>query len=104
MTSERRPKETINGRLKVPGGKESKGTRKGTRRRARRDAKKGSKRDREKGREEGLEKGVLVGKIHLVEQLLDEVPTTGESLVNRSTEELTALLADLQQRLRSRGH
>lgn len=58
----------------------------------------------EKGREEGMEKGVLVGKISLLEQLLGDVPTDAERLVNRSTKELTTLIVDLQERLRSRGH
>jgi flagellar biosynthesis/type III secretory pathway protein FliH len=61
----------------------------------------------EKGREEGiqlgLEKGVLVGKVHLLQQLLSEEPTPAEELLERPLEELNSLISQLQERLRSRG-
>ncbi len=61
----------------------------------------------EKGREEGIEKGreegVLIGKIQVLEQLLDEPPTPTAHLSQRSVAELDTLLAQLQQRLRDRG-
>jgi len=65
----------------------------------------------EKGREEGVqiglekgrEQGALIGKIQLLEQLLGQAPTPTERLAERSLEELQSLLAELQERLRSRG-
>ncbi len=57
----------------------------------------------QKGREEGRLQGVLIGKIQLLEQLLGEPPTPAEELLHRSLQELNALLARLQERLRGRG-
>lgn len=53
-------------------------------------------------RQEGLEIGSLAGKIQLLQQLLGEESSSTESLLERPTDELSKLLADLQQRLRSR--
>jgi flagellar biosynthesis/type III secretory pathway protein FliH len=58
---------------------------------------------RVEGREEGRQEGALAGKIQLLEQLLGEESTSTESLLNRTPEELSARLSDLQQQLRSRG-
>ena len=58
---------------------------------------------REEGREVGCEVGLLAGKIQLIQQLLDEESSSTESLLNSSTEELSSMLSNLQQRLRSRG-
>ena len=58
---------------------------------------------KEEGREEGREEGLLAGKIQLIQQLLGEESISTESLLNRSTEELSSMLSDLQERLRSRG-
>ena len=58
----------------------------------------------EKGREEGLEKGSLAGRIQLLQQLLGESESALEELRDLPTDELSSRLADLQQRLRSRGH
>lgn len=58
---------------------------------------------RAEGREEGREEGLVAGKIQLLEQLLGEESSSTENLLNRSLEELSATLRDLQQRLRSRG-
>ena len=58
----------------------------------------------EEGREEGLEKGVLVGKIQLLWQLLDEDAGSEKNLQRCSIEELSSMLGKLQQRLRSRRH
>ncbi len=52
--------------------------------------------------EEGLEVGALVGKVQLLQQLLGEESSSTPSLLGRSTNELSALLADLRQRLRTR--
>ena len=56
-----------------------------------------------KGREEGREEGLVIGKIQLLEQLLGESPTPTHRLSQRSLDELNLLLAQLQERLRSRG-
>jgi len=57
---------------------------------------------REEGREQGLELGAHVGKIQLLQQLLGETPLSTASLLERSTDQLSKLLGDLQQRLWSR--
>jgi hypothetical protein len=57
---------------------------------------------RQEGRQEGLEIGGLLGKIQLLQQLLGEESSSTESLGERTIGELSGLLADLQQRLRSR--
>jgi predicted transposase/invertase (TIGR01784 family) len=65
----------------------------------------------EKGREEGVqiglekgrEEGALVGKVHLLQQLLGEPPTPAEELLQHSLEELNSLISQLQERLRHRG-
>ena len=57
----------------------------------------------EKGREEGREEGVVAGKIQLFQELLGEESSTTDSLLQRSMDELSSMLSDLQQRLRSRG-
>ncbi len=56
----------------------------------------------EKGIEKGIEKGELLGKIQVLQQLLGEEPSSTASLRERTISELSTLLADLQQRLRSR--
>jgi len=65
---------------------------------------KGHEEGLEEGLEKGLEKGVLVGKIQLLRQLLDEDAGSEKSLQRCSIEELAAMLSELQQRLRSRRH
>jgi predicted transposase/invertase (TIGR01784 family) len=54
-------------------------------------------------RREGRQEGSLAGKIQLLQQLLGEESCSTESLLERPTDELSTLLADLQERLRSRG-
>jgi flagellar biosynthesis/type III secretory pathway protein FliH len=49
---------------------------------------------REEGREEGRQEGVIAGKIHVLQQLLEEEPTTLEKLLELEPEELSGLLAD----------
>lgn len=53
-------------------------------------------------REEGLEKGELVGKIQILQELLGEESSSAGSLRERTIGELSTILADLQQRVRSR--
>jgi len=55
-----------------------------------------------KGREEGREEGELVGKIQLLQELLGEESSSTASLRERTISELSEILTDLQQRLRSR--
>ena len=55
------------------------------------------------GREEGREEGVVAGKIQLLLQLLGEDASSTGSLLQRPMKELSSMLSDLQQRLRSRG-
>ena len=57
---------------------------------------------RQEGREEGLEQGAVVGKIQLLQELLGVEPSTAADLSQRRPDELTALAAELQQRLRTR--
>ena len=53
-------------------------------------------------RQEGRDEGSLAGKIQLLQQLLGEESSSTESLLERPMDELSTLLAVLQQRLRSR--
>ena len=53
-------------------------------------------------RQEGVEVGSMAGKIQLLQQLLGEESSSTEGLLELPTDELSRLLADLQQRLRSR--
>jgi predicted transposase/invertase (TIGR01784 family) len=57
---------------------------------------------RQEGREEGREEGELVGRIRTLQELLGEESSSTESLRERTISELSTILADLQQRLRSR--
>jgi flagellar biosynthesis/type III secretory pathway protein FliH len=63
---------------------------------------KGLEKGREEGREEGMEKGETVGKIQILQELLGDAPSSTASLRERTIGELSTMLADLQQRLRSR--
>ena len=56
----------------------------------------------EQGRQEGLARGALIGKIQLLQQLLNEVPSGDADLGQQSLDELNSLLTDLQQRLSGR--
>ena len=58
---------------------------------------------REEGLEKGLEKGCIAGRIQLLQQLLGEAESSMEDLRGLPMKELSQRLADLQQRLRSRG-
>jgi predicted transposase/invertase (TIGR01784 family) len=57
---------------------------------------------REKGRQEGRQEGELLGKIRILQDLLGEESSSPENLDERTIGELSEILADLQQRLRSR--
>jgi predicted transposase/invertase (TIGR01784 family) len=69
---------------------------------AQRDYQWGMDSARQEGRQEGLEKGESVGKIQILQQLLGEESSSTAVLRERTTSELSTMLADLQQRLRSR--
>ena len=56
------------------------------------------------GREEGREHGSLAGGIQILQQLLDEEVSSLEELCALPLSKLSTQLADLQQRLRSRGN
>jgi len=58
---------------------------------------------REQGRQEGRQEGRLAGKIQLLQQLLGDRVSSDEEPQDRTKEELSSTLADLQERLRSRG-
>jgi predicted transposase/invertase (TIGR01784 family) len=62
----------------------------------------GREKGREEGREEGLEKGESIGKTQILQQLLGEESNSTESLRERTISELSTMVADLQERLRSR--
>jgi len=53
-------------------------------------------------REEGREEGELVVEIQILQQILGEEPSSTESLRDRTISELSKMVADLQERLRTR--
>ncbi len=61
-----------------------------------------AQRDYQWGLESARQEGELLGKIQLLQELLGEAPTSTASLRERTISELSTMLADLQQRLRSR--
>lgn len=63
---------------------------------------KGREEGREQGREEGREQGKLAGKIQMIQEMLGDAVDSDEALLSRDRETLTALLTDLQARLRRR--
>ena len=64
---------------------------------------KGREEGLEKGREEGLEKGreegILIGQIHITQNLLKQERTPEEELIRKRKEELQRLLQQLQSQL-----
>jgi predicted transposase/invertase (TIGR01784 family) len=62
----------------------------------------GRQEGRREGRQEGRQEGELLGKIRILQEILGEQPCSPESLDERSTGELSEMLAHLQQRLRAR--
>lgn len=54
-------------------------------------------------REEGAAQGALVGKVQILEELLGDSVTSTRELLERSSDDLSKLLVQLQERLRSRG-
>jgi len=57
---------------------------------------------REEGREQGKQLGILAGKIQLLQELLDEEVSSENDLLQRSSDELSNMIVELQQRLRNR--
>ncbi len=58
----------------------------------------------EKGLEKGREEGSTAGKIQILQEILGDTPLPTEDLLQRGHDELSIMLADLQQRLRLRGN
>jgi flagellar biosynthesis/type III secretory pathway protein FliH len=58
---------------------------------------------RQEGRQEGWEGGELSGRIQVLQELLGEPSSSTASLRERTISELSTMLEDLRQRLRSRG-
>ena len=58
---------------------------------------------RREGIQQGIEKGELIGKITLLRQLLGEAEESKEALQELSCDELSSMVAELQDRLRTRG-
>ena len=61
-----------------------------------------AQRDYQWGLDSAREEGELMGRIKALEELLGEEPSSTESLRERTMDELSTILADLQERLRSR--
>ena len=53
----------------------------------------------EEGREEGREEGILIGQIHMTQNLLKQERTPEEELIRKRKEELQSLLQQLQSQL-----
>ncbi|MEZ6091474.1 MAG: Rpn family recombination-promoting nuclease/putative transposase [Pirellulaceae bacterium] len=53
-------------------------------------------------RDEGLEQGAIAGQIQLIQELLDETPSSKTDLTSQSVDQLRVQLDALRQRLRSR--
>ena len=62
----------------------------------------GRQEGQKEGREEGRQEGEFLGKIRILQELLGDEPSSPEDLDERTIGELSEILADLQQRLRSR--
>ena len=58
---------------------------------------------REEGREEGTTQGTLIGRIQMLQEIIGDAVASISDLQQRSSDELSNLLANLQERLRSRG-
>jgi hypothetical protein len=58
---------------------------------------------REEGRAAGRAEGTLVGKIQMLQQLLEDEEVSTSALLQRTSLELDKLLSELQERLRARG-
>ena len=63
----------------------------------------GRKERREEGVEFGKKIGILIGRIQILQQFFHESVATDDDLEGQGIEKLDALLAELQDRLRSRG-
>ena len=58
---------------------------------------------RREGIEKGREQGELIGKVTLLRQLLGEAEESKEALQELSSDELSSMVEELQDRLRTRG-
>jgi hypothetical protein len=61
-----------------------------------------AQRDYQWGLDSARQEGELTGKIKILQEILGEQSSSTESLRERTIGELSTMLADLQQRLRSR--
>jgi len=64
---------------------------------------KGIEKGMEKGMEKGAAQGALVGKVQLLQELLSDSVAATSELLCRSSDELSAQISELQERLRTRG-
>ena len=64
---------------------------------------KGLAKGREEGREEGLEKGVVIGRIQLLESLLNLSTSPIRKFVTQSVDELLQMEAELKAKLANRS-
>ncbi len=62
----------------------------------------GERMGREEGERMGLEKGELVGKVRMLQELLDDTPTPVTELAEIEAAVLASRIVELQQRLRDR--
>jgi predicted transposase YdaD len=60
---------------------------------------KGEEKGLEKGLEQGIKKGQFIGQIQLIQRLLKRPQTPNQSLAERPLEELTTMLAHLEEEL-----
>ncbi len=63
----------------------------------------GRQEGRQEGKMEGLQKGAMIGRIQVLQELNRLPPQSADDLAGRTAEELLALEAELQQKLRDRG-
>lgn len=59
--------------------------------------------EREAARAEGAAHGTLIGKIQILQEIIGESVASTQDLLQSDSEELSQLIAELQERLRSRG-
>ncbi len=57
----------------------------------------------QKGRQEGLQEGATIGRIQVLREINGLPSQSADELANRSADELLALEAELQRKLRDRG-
>jgi flagellar biosynthesis/type III secretory pathway protein FliH len=64
----------------------------------------GRKEGMERGMEQGAAKGSVAGKIQVLQSLLGDYESLLSDLLQLGNDELSAMLLELQERLRSRGN